>query len=304
MSTLRVGLTDWIAYSPFYLAHDLGYYADNDIELSFKLESEVRYRLFRERKLDCITTSINAFCLESVKVDAQIILALIQVKQPGSERIVAQTSFQSIQDLQNATICYVPNGLEHFYFHYFFKQAGIPLPEKILKAQTREEMRDLLRVGEADAVVLFAPYLEEFISKDAYHVVPNNADLSVVIAVLVAHRSAIEKSDRQLRALVRGYFQALTYFDDFREDALIRLLRYFRARIENPLEDLQRKFVEGFRYLDQRENHEIFMRPERILHRAINESVAIWQEISSATETINIGRLIEPAYAMNPEAIP
>ena len=288
-------MTNWIAYAPFYLAYDLGYYDESNVEFSFKLDSNLRYKLFRSGDLDCVSTSINTFCREVPPFDTSVVLAIVQVQQPGSERIVAKESFRSLSDLQGATLCLVPFGLEHFYFRYFFDQAGVPFAVNLLEAKNREEMREMFLTGKADATILYEPYIDEFNSKKGFHIIPNDADLSVIIAVLVINRNILASKEEDLRSLIEGYFKALIFFNSSPEDALTRLMRYFRTDVKSPLQNLRDKFT-GFQYIEKDKNLEILTESKQVISKAIRESVRVWKEIGLLTSDVDPAIIIESRF--------
>lgn len=295
--TLKVGLSDWIGYAPFLLAQDCGYYDGWDIELRIRLDPAKRYDLFRDAQLDGIGSSINVFCREAHELNAQVVLALVELEPPGAERIVARDSFRTINDLRHAVLCFIPHGLEHFYFSYFFKHADVPFPQRTLHVESREEMRERFLNGEADAVILYEPLISRLTTKGSFNVVPTSADLSVVVAVLAVHREVIDVQREQVRACVDGYLRAAAELRSRPTEALLRLLRHYGANYqkESPLDDLRRK-LEGLRYLGRSENESFLRHPQQRLRRAIKESIEIWQEMGALSYPPDTTRLINPDF--------
>lgn len=292
---LRIGATDWIGYAPLYLAADLGYYSGSGVEIQFGLENKVRHDRFSANELDCIGTSLQAFCLEAPKVDARIVTALNQAVSPGSERIVSKATFRTLEDLQHGTICYVADGLEHFYFRYFFDQASLPFPAKTIAVESRPEMLGRLQTGIADAVVSYEPFITAITSDENFHVIPTGADLSVVIGVLVAHKRVLEEKSEQVQALITGYFRALSYLRDSQDEALAVLLPHFPDAEMSSLDNLRQK-LDGVRYLSKAENLQLFGGPDARLQRAIDESVKVWREIGSLDAPLNARQLTDARF--------
>ena len=281
---LRVGFTDWIGYAPFRLAQDLGYFDNQGIKLFFNIPSSQRYRMFQEGELDCTGSSLPGLCTQMAEsgsiIDEHIhvLLAIVQSEQPGTERIVVKSCYETLQEISSGTICYVKHGLEHWYWRYFFGEAGIPFPMKVIEVSTRHQMYDCFDSAEADGVILYEPYLSYFTGNGRFHSISTSADLSIIYALLVAKQYSVNMKENQLRILINGYFKALDYLNLNPTEALTILFRYFRVDIRAPHDSLRQRLV-GVKWLGRGENQVLLVENERGVCNAIRSTLQVWNRI-------------------------
>jgi ABC-type nitrate/sulfonate/bicarbonate transport system substrate-binding protein len=162
-------------------------------------------------------------------------------------------------------------------------------------------MQERFRRGEADAIVLYEPYLTAFTFNGDHHSIENTADLSIVFATLVAHKDAITTQSEQIAVLIEGYFKALNLLKESPETAFTRLLRWFRVDNRDPILSVKRKMV-GFRYIDKEENKRLLSRGRDTLVHAIDESVKIWNQIGSLACPVNTPQLMQPKFLIGDSA--
>lgn len=294
-TSLCVGFTDWIGYAPFFLAQGLGYFNETDIRLERRIPSEERELRFNKGSIDCIGISLAAQC-KRVKVIADqastgvkvmdevgvIVMPVVQVAPPGTERIVAKKCFCSLADLATASIAYKPGSLEQWYWHYYCACLDTTVPDKVIAVQSRQAMYNSLVIGEADAAIMYEPIISSFMKEhgDQYHILDVNVDYSDIMAVLLVREDAMTGKQRLVRVLIDGYLRAVDYFKTSTDQALDTLMGYYCVNNYNARGSLKERLL-GIEWPGRTDLSRLYTNGG--LSHPLRTTISIWNNVFNGT---------------------
>lgn len=213
---VTIATTDLMGYAPFHVAKATGRLPEEGAALLGPVNAEERDRLLASGEASCTPMSLQSWVARRDLWPGSRVIAVLLGSRTGSagvERLIVSRRICRKARLAEASITYVPGGLEHFYLAHFWRHLGIPWPptDKRREAPTRGEMLRLFRTGQADAVITYRNAVDvEGVAGVWREMRGMPFDDPVFVSVLVAGANAIRDEPDGLRSVLRGWWSGLT----------------------------------------------------------------------------------------------
>lgn len=213
--TLKLGLTTWIGYSPFYVAGALDLYKKYDLKVTLQTFSDPAM-LPSALAGGAIDSALMTYD-QVVGADAQG--QNFKVVMPvdysyGGDAVVAAKPISKISDLKGKKVAYAPLSPSDFLLAYALKINGMSDKDIQPVNMTPEAVPAAMASGAVPAGVTYEPNVSQIVStgKGKYHVIYSSREAPGIITdVLVFDAKRPGKDDKQIMALMRGYLDGLAY---------------------------------------------------------------------------------------------
>lgn len=213
--TLKLGLTTWIGYSPFYVADALDLYKKYDLKVSLQT--------FTDPAMLPAALAGGAIGGALMTYD-QVVGAAGQgrnfkVVMPvdysyGGDAVLADKSIGKIGDLKGKKVAYAPLSPSDFLLAYALKINGMSDKDIQPVNMTPEAVPAAMASGATPAGVTYEPNVSQIVDagKGRFHVIYSSREAPGIITdVLVFDAKRLGRDDRQIMALMRGYLDGLAY---------------------------------------------------------------------------------------------
>ena len=212
---LKLGLTTWIGYSPFYVAGALGLYKKYDLKVTLQTFSDPAM-LPSALAGGAIDSALMTYD-QAVGADAQG--QNFKVVMPvdysyGGDAVVTAKPISKISDLKGKKVAYAPLSPSDFLLAYALKINGMSDKDIQPVNMTPEAVPSAMASGAVPAGVTYEPNVSQIVStgKGKYQVIYSSREAPGIITdVLVFDARRLGKDDKQIMALMRGYLDGLAY---------------------------------------------------------------------------------------------
>ncbi len=210
---LRLGTNVWLGYEPAYLARDLGYFDEGEVELTrFHSATDV-IQAFRNEAIDVAALTLDeAMLLVQDGFDIQVFF-VTDVSQ-GADVILtmADSGITGIADLAGRTIGVESSALGAYVLARAVQLNGIPLDSVNTAYVTADGSKAALLSGEVDAVATFDPYRSHLLEVGAVEIFSSREMPNEIVDVLVTRTAYSERNPAALRMLTRAWLKAVDFF--------------------------------------------------------------------------------------------
>ncbi len=212
---VTIATTDLMGYAPFYAAKATGRLPEEVAALVGPLSAEERDQLLASGEAGCTPMSLQSWVVRRDQWPGSRVVAMLFGSRAGAtgvERLIVSRRIRTKARLAEASITYVPGGLEHFYLAHFWRHLGLPWPprDRRHEATTRVEMLRAFRTGQADAVITYRNAIDvEGVSGVWREMRGMPFDDPVFVSVLVAGANAIRDEPNVLRGILGGWWSGL-----------------------------------------------------------------------------------------------
>lgn len=213
---VKLSLTTWIGYSPFYVAAGMGYYKKHDLEVSLKTFSDPAM----------LPSSVTSKAVDgSLMTYDQLIGAVAQgqklkVVMPidysnGGDAVLADKSITKITDLKGKKVAYSPLSPSDFLISYALKINGMSTKDISPINMAPEAVPAAMASKAVPAGVTYEPNVSQILATGGgsqFKTIYTSKEAPGLIAdVMVFDEAYIKKNRKPIAALVQAYLDGLAY---------------------------------------------------------------------------------------------
>jgi len=213
--TLKLGLTTWIGYSPFYVADALDLYK--------KYGLKVKLQTFTDPAM--LPSAMAGGAVDGALMTYDQVVGAagqgqnFKVVMPvdysyGGDAVVAAKPITKISELKGKQVAYAPLSPSDFLLAYALKINGMSDKDIQPVNMAPEAVPAAMASGATPAGVTYEPNVSQILAtgKGKYHVISSSREAPGIITdVLAFEAKRIGQDDKQIMALMRGYLDGLAY---------------------------------------------------------------------------------------------
>ena len=249
---LRLGLSAWPGWFPWYIAAEQGYFTQEgaNVELVwFPVYSDSMLAL-SAGQLDMNSQTLSD-TLGPLAEGVPLSIVLVNDNSAGNDAIVARPDIQSVADLKGKTIATELGAVDHFLLLMALQRAGLTQSDINFVNMSVNDAAPTFIAGRLDAVAVWEPFITQISRTGSGKVLFDSRELPGLIPdLLVARNDVTQQYPEQMRAIVRAWYRTLAFIEGNPEDAYAIMARHAETTV-----DEYRDFARGTR---------LFTRPETI----------------------------------------
>ncbi len=215
---MKLSLTTWIGYSPFYVAEGMDMYKKHGLQVTLKTFSDPAM----------LPSSVTSKAVDgSLMTYDQLIGAVAQgqklkVVMPidysnGGDAVLADASINKITDLKGKKVAYSPLSPSDFLISYALKVNGMSVKDINAINMAPEAIPSAMASKAVPAGVTYEPNVSQILALDGgskFKVIYSSKEAPGLIAdVMVFDEAYIKKNRKNITALVQAYLDGLAYMN-------------------------------------------------------------------------------------------
>lgn len=208
---LRIGHSTWVAYGPFYVAQEKGYFAAEGIEVELiNIEDDnLRAGALAAGELDAMGIKVDQVpLLLKPEISLRYLFAVGESK--GADGLLANRNIGKIAGLKGKRVAFADGSTMHFYLNVLLGKAGLTQGDIEPVELTPGSAGRAFLKGEVDAALTWEPMLSR--GKKTGHVLADTAKSPGLIAdIIVAPREIADARRDEFRALYRAWLKAVDF---------------------------------------------------------------------------------------------
>lgn len=219
---VRIGLLVWPPYETFFLAQDLGYYDDVDVQLiDYHTPAEV-LRAYENGVVDAAAMTTDFLMQVASRGSGHRAVLVIDVSL-GGDALIAQPEFTDVASLRGKRVGLEMSTLGQLMLARALESGGVAVDEIDARYIDIPDHREAFEKGEIDAVVTYDPVRTELLAGDGVRLFDSSQIPGQIVDVLFVKSEILTSRERTLRRVVDGYFRALDYLREEPNDAANRV---------------------------------------------------------------------------------
>lgn len=261
---LRVGTIPWAGYELLYLARDLQYYDNAQIQLKELASSTEVMHAFRQGQLDMLATTLDG-ALRMAETQSDIKIILIFNISNGADKLMVDPTITSLKALKGKRVGVEQSGVGTYMLAQVLQAAELDNRDISIVPTTVDQHSFLLTNQRVDAVISFDPVAYKLQQQGYINLYDSRQLPAPIVDVLVTRDSALTLQKKSIQQLLEGYWKARDYMAKQPQDAFIRIAPRLDISTEE-LELLYQKLI-----LPEREHQQNIFNQQL---KSIIESVA------------------------------
>jgi NitT/TauT family transport system substrate-binding protein len=211
---LKVAFTSFVGEHPGIIAQQKGFFKAQgvDVELIYKQSNRLEQANFSAGKYDAITMSLGSFIILSA-ANPDIQSAIVIDESTGADVVVAQSQIKTVADLKGKKLGTSLGGFSEVFVIEMLKTAKLTSDDVRLAKLEAFEIPQFLKNNVIQAGHTWEPYLSEAMKLGGNIIFTSKQTPGLILDMVVFRGDTIRDRPEDIRAFVRGWLQAATYWE-------------------------------------------------------------------------------------------
>ena len=214
----RIGTTTWVGYEPLFLARNLGYFDDTNIQLiEYPTTTEVS-RAWRNGAIEAGTLTVyEVLLLAESGLNPSVILVLDI--SDGADVILGKPELDSLADLKGRRVGLENSAVAPYLLSRALQSINLTVADLEIVSLKADEHENAFAEDKVVALVTYEPFSSRLLAAGASHLFDSSEIPNEIVDVLFVHSYNLEEQPEQVKILLTGWFRALDYLEKEPGDA-------------------------------------------------------------------------------------
>ena len=211
---LKVNCVPFVGNMPVLIAQNKGFFKAQgiEVELSYVDYLQLQQADFSAGKYDAIGLTLGDFIiLSATNPDMQAVMVVDE--STGVDAVVAQSDIQTIFDLKGKKLGADLGGFSEVFLSEMLKTSKLTSEDVSLVKVEALEVPQRIQNNAIQAGHTWEPYLSEALKLGAHILFTSKQTPGLILDVIVFRGEVIRDRPEDIRAFVRGWLQALSYWE-------------------------------------------------------------------------------------------
>ncbi|MDH5426088.1 MAG: ABC transporter substrate-binding protein [Gammaproteobacteria bacterium] len=287
---LRLGTNVWPGYEPLYLARDLNYLDNMQVELLELSSASEVLQAFRSRALDAASLTLDEVLLLR-DLDIPVTVVLVHDVSDGGDVVIAKPAIKTIVELRNKRVG-VENGALGAYVITRALELNDMVTNDIVVVQSDVNTHEsYFKTGMIDAVVTFEPVRTRLLTSGGNEIFSSREMPDEIVDVLAVHNDYLTNNPAIIKDLISAWFKALEYMKTESDHASARMAR----RLNISQREVNDSY-HGLKLPDKAQNIKLLSKGEEGLGKSINNLYRVMRKQKLIRNEISTDALLSNQY--------
>ena len=221
---LKIALTTWIGYSPFYVAEGMDMYKKHGLKVTLQTFADPAMlpSAVASKAADGALMTFDQVI--GAAAQGQVFKVVMPIDYSnGGDAVLADRSIKKISDLKGKKVAYAPLSPSDFLISYALKINGMSDKDISPVNMTPEAIPSAMASKAVPAGTTYEPNVSQILAMGGgkqFHVIYSSKEAPGLIAdVLVFDEAHIKKNGKEITALIKAYLEGLAYMKSHPKEA-------------------------------------------------------------------------------------
>ena len=228
----------WPGFAPVHLAQELGYFAEEDLEVSEVFDDDRGNVLpaLERGDIQCDMRTVGEHQGRPRTPETQgTIIGTIDISL-GGDGVLVDGSIKSMADLEGKTFAAEPNTPARLLAQMELKKHGLTFEDLTVKDIASADAIGVFADPSVAGVAVYEPTLSQALkasNKEGAYIITSSRDYPGLITdVIVARTDNLRENPELYRKFLRGIYRALDYFNKNHDEAVAIMAPHFKLTPE------------------------------------------------------------------------
>jgi NitT/TauT family transport system substrate-binding protein len=208
----------WFGFAPTHVAQALGYFAEEDLEVSWVFDNDRAnvYPALDGGDIDCTMRTIGEHMSRPLTADSNLVVIGVIDVSVGADGVVGAPGINKVTDLIGKVFAGEINHPGTVMVAHALKQAGHSLSEVDMHLIATDDASAVFEDSEVAAVATWEPMLSEIVSnttREGSHILLSSKDFDGLITdVVIVNKQSYAANREKYAKLMRGIYRAVDLY--------------------------------------------------------------------------------------------
>ena len=208
----------WFGFAPTQVAQNLGYFAEEDLEVSWVFDNDRAnvYPALDGGDIDCTMRTIGEHMSRPLTPDSNLVIIGVIDVSVGADGVVGAPGINSVSDLVGKVFAGEINHPGTVMTAFALKQAGHSLSDVDLRLIATDDASAVFEDPQVAAVATWEPMLSEIVrntSRKGSHILLSSKDFNGLITdIVIVNKQSYTANREKYAKLMRGIYRAVDLY--------------------------------------------------------------------------------------------
>jgi len=253
--TVRLIANTWVGYSPLYLARELGYFADEGVNVEILPIEDIAQKKasLLSGRVDAVADTLDSFVLMANEDIRSSVVGQLDISL-GADGVMATNDIKTIKDLKGRTVAMQRNFISESFLNYLLIKNGLKPTDVTPLDMEGGAAGAAFVAGTVDAAVTFEPWLSKAKERpDGTLLTSSRDEPGVIVDVLIVRNEFLQENPDAVRGVLAAWFRAVDYAKKNPTEAYAIMAPFYKVTPEEFA-----GFLDGLVWNDAAENLRYF----------------------------------------------
>lgn len=231
---LKVGCYSlWPGFFPMILAQEKGFFAQQGVQVEPIYSSNYLEPVsnFSAGYSDGVTSALGSL-MSLVGQDTEAQMVLVSDQSAGADMLVVAPGIQGVKDLKGKRIGVKLGDFGELFVTTLLKSQNLTTADVTLVNTEAELVPDRIAKGDIQAGHAWEPHTSEVIKAGGRVLLTSQSTPGLIADGIVFHQNVVRDRPEQVQAFVRGWFQAVDYWQAHPQESNVLLAKALKLKPE------------------------------------------------------------------------
>lgn len=292
---LRLGISSYTGYGPYFIGQEKGYFQDAGVDLQPTIVGDdalQRGVAVRGGKLEGFATTLDTV-INTMGKGVPVVNVMATDTSDGADGIVGTEDIGSIADLRGKQVAVQSGTTTEFLLAYALKQNGLTLDDIEARQLDPSAAGSAFVSGKVPAAATWQPWLDQA-EKSGGKILASTKDYPGVLVDTVAlDKEWAESNPDAVRAVIAGWDKSVAFLESHPDEAL----QIMSKGLDTKVADLQDQLT-SIRFYTSDDARKLFGTTDAPgpLYKVADEAAAFWKETGDAPTPVSAQDALDPQY--------
>ena len=212
---VRCAFDTWLGYSSFYIADELGYFEDEQLDVELRIINPLQEKNVAMIKgdIDVMGGSIDSAIISNSSGASGQIVFVFEASN-GNDTLITSDDIKSAQDLEQQKIAVEIGYVSHLFLLHYLDLNGLSPDDVRIVDMPNDQSAAAFVSGGIDAVSTWEPFTTQAMNRPDARILASSKDMQPLFCgTLYASDKFIQEQPEKLRKLVTALLRANAYWE-------------------------------------------------------------------------------------------
>lgn len=293
--TLRLGISSYTGYGPYFIGQKKGYFKDAGVDLQPTIVGDdalQRGVAVRGGKLEGFATTLDTV-INTMGKGVPVVNVMATDTSDGADGIVGKKEIASVADLRGQEVAVQSGTTTEFLLAYALKQNGLTLDDIKVRQLDPSAAGSAFVSGKVPAAATWQPWLDQA-EKSGGRIIASTKDYPGVLVDTVALDKDWAKSNPDaVKAVIAGWDKSVAFLEQHPDEAL----QIMSEGLDTKVADLKDQLA-SIKFYTSDDARQLFGTTDAPgpLYKVADEAAAFWKASGDAPQPVSAQDALDPQY--------
>ncbi|BDQ34822.1 ABC transporter substrate-binding protein [Pseudodesulfovibrio portus] len=291
---VKVAHATWVGYGPLYIAKDLGYFAEEGLDVDIVIiEDEAQYAAaLASGNIDGLGNVLDREVIHFAKGTPEVVVFAMD-ESSGGDGVISSAEIKTVADLKGKTVGLDKSSTSYFFFLSLLAKYGVDEKDINITEMGASDAGAAFVAGRIDGAVTWEPWLTNAGEREGGHVLVSSKEMpKTIVDVFVLNADFVKAHPEVPAKMTRCWNKAIAWYEQNADEGNEIMAKAMGLETQEMAD-----MASGVTFIGGADNKVFFDKSkENSIFEVAERAITFWKSKGIITKDVSVDTLITPEY--------